>query len=55
MSTKNTTPAAPKGTEVVSNNAMEIVDNTDVTVTEVETVESESYELVSGLTQVNYK
>lgn len=54
MATPKNPTEAPKGTEVVSNNTL-MVDNTDVTeVVEVK-VETESYELVDGLIQVNYK
>jgi hypothetical protein len=49
---KTQAPEADKGTEVVTN--MEIVDNTDVVVVEEKAVETESYELLGGLTQVNY-
>lgn len=52
MATKNA--ETPKGTEVVTRTDMEIVDNTDVTVVEEKPVETESFELLGGLTQVNY-
>lgn len=49
-------PEAPKsGLEVVSNNKFEIVDNTNETPVEEKPVETESYELLNGLVQVNYK
>jgi len=48
-------PEAPKsGIEVLSNNKLEIVDNTVEKPVEVKPVETESYELLNGLVQVNY-
>lgn len=48
-------PEAPKsGFEVVSNNKFEIVDNTAEKPVEEKPVETESYELLNGLVQVNY-
>jgi hypothetical protein len=53
MATK--TPATDKSdTEVVTNTGMEIVDNTVETVEVEKPVASEQYELLGGLTQVNY-
>ena len=51
MATKNEKPA----TEVVTQNTIEIVDNTDVQAVPEKPVESEEYELMGGIVQVNYK
>lgn len=50
-----TAPEAPaSGIEVISNNKFQIVDNTDEKPVEEKPVQTESYELLGGLVQVNY-
>ncbi|EQB10416.1 hypothetical protein [Novosphingobium lindaniclasticum] len=55
MATKTPPAETPKGTEVLSNDTMQIVDNTDVQVVEEAPVETEEVEILGGLVQINYK